>query len=117
MILTGNTPPFHITQPSTDNYVQIVSPTATMATLTCSLNVTIPTNMGVQWTRVTRGKKFLNSGDRTGNTTTTTIVIRQPSDNDVYQCLFSDTSGSNWAAARHIKLRIPGMFVDTRSKI
>ena len=116
MMLTGNTPPFHITQPSTDNYVQIVSPTAAMATLACSLNVTILTNMAVQWTRV-HDKKLLNSGDRPDNTTTTTIVIRQPSDADVYQCLFSDTSGSNWAAARHIKLRIPSMFVDTRSKI
>ena len=116
MILTGNTPPFHITQPSTDNYVQIVSPTATMATLTCSLNVTSLNKIAVQWTRI-RGKKWLNSVDRTGNTTTTTIVIHQPLDTDVYQCLFSDTSGSNWAAARHIKLRIPSMFVDTRSKI
>ena len=117
MMLTGNTPPFHITQPSTDNYVQIVSPTATTATLACSLNVTILINMAVQWTRV-RGKKLLDSGDRPANTTTTTtIVIRQPLDADVYQCLFSDSSGSNWAAARHIKLRIPSMFVDTRSKI
>ena len=116
MMLTGNTPPFHITQPSTDNYIQIISPTATMATLTCSLNVTILTNMAVQWTRV-RGKKLLNSGDRPDNTTTTTIVIHQPLDADVYQCLFSDTGGSNWAAARHIKLHIPSMFVDTRSKI
>ena len=72
--------------------------------------------MAVQWTRV-RGNKLLNSGDRPANITTTTIVIRQPLDADVYQCLFSDTSGSNWAVARHIKLRIPSMFVDTRSKI
>ena len=49
MVFTGNTAPFHITQPSTDNDIQIVSPTATMATLTCSLNITIPFGMFIIW--------------------------------------------------------------------
>ena len=50
MVFTGNTAPYHITQPSTDNDVQIVSPTATMATLTCSLNITFPSTVIVFWT-------------------------------------------------------------------
>ena len=40
-MFTGNTAPYHITQPSTDNDVQIVSPTATLTSITCSLNVTL----------------------------------------------------------------------------
>ena len=47
-MFTGNTAPY-ITQPSTDNDVQIVSLTATMTTLICSLNITIPTNMFIFW--------------------------------------------------------------------
>ena len=114
MLFTGNTPPFHITQPSTDNDVQIVSPTATMATLTCSLNVTIPSSMIVQWTH---NNQRLPSGDPTGNTTTLVIDDFQPSDVDVYQCLFSDIFDSKWILTRNINLLVPSTFVDTLSKI
>ena len=46
---TGNTASYHFTQPSTDYDVQIVSPTATMAVISCSLNITIPSNILVLW--------------------------------------------------------------------
>ena len=49
VLFTGNTAPYHITQPSTDNDVQIVSPTATMTSITCSLNITIPSTVIVIW--------------------------------------------------------------------
>ena len=113
MILTGNAPPYHITQPSIDNDVQIVTPTATMATLTCSLNVTIPSSMVVQWIG---NNHPLLSGDQTGNTTTLEIENFQSSDVGVYQCLFSDAFGSGWILTRNIILLIPSMFVDTLSE-
>ena len=114
MLLTGNTPHFHIIQPSTDNDVQIVSPTATMATLTCSLNVTIPSSMIVQWTH---NNQRLPSDDIIGNATTLVIENFQPSDVGVYQCLFSDIFASKWILTRNIKLCFPGMFVDTLSSL
>ena len=49
MVFTGNAAPYHITQPSTDYDVQIVSSTATMANLICSLNVTIPSSVVSFW--------------------------------------------------------------------
>ena len=111
-MFTGNTPPYHITQPSTDNDVQIVSPTATMATLTCALNVTIPPSMIVQWTR---DNQRLPSEEPIDNATTTSLVIEnfQSSDVGVYQCLFSDIFASKWILTRNINLLVPSMFVDT----
>ena len=87
-MFTGNTAPYHITQPSTDNDVQIVSPTATMATLICSLNITIPSTVIVAWLH--NNTNFVNSRQitQTGNTTTLLIQNLQPSDAGDYQCVF-----------------------------
>ena len=49
MPVTGNPVPYHITQPSTNDYVQIVSPDATQLTLMCSLNITISSGMTITW--------------------------------------------------------------------
>ena len=87
----GNEAPYNITQPSTDNDVQIV--TATMATLTCSLNDTIPPTMMITWTHNNTITIPINQTSTTGNTTTLTIENPQSSDDGVYQCVFNDTAG------------------------
>ena len=104
----GNEAPYRITQPSTNNDVQIVSPTATMATLTCSLNVTIPSNMIVLWIH---NGTFIRLGQtsKVGNTTTLTIKNVQSSDAGVYQCVFNDAFGSGWVLRRNTVLFITGM--------
>ena len=107
---TGNVPPFHITQPSTDSFVQLVSSTATMVKLTCSLNVTIPSTMIVQWTRV-RDNQPLPLGDPTGNTTTLVIESFRQSDAGVYQCLFSDVAIDGWVLTRIITIQVNSKYV------
>ena len=42
--------PYYITQPSTNDYVQTVSPDEAVMSLTCLLNVTIPAGMTITWT-------------------------------------------------------------------
>ena len=104
MISTGSTAPFHITQPSTDNDVQIVSPTATMATLTCSLNITITVAVLVRWS-------FNNGNLMTGSTNgnTARLQIRNlAAAAGVYQCVFTDIS-DGWQIRRNIRLNITGM--------
>ena len=105
IIFTGNTAPYHITQPSTDNDVQIVSPTATMTSITCSLNITIPSTVIILWLH-----NNSNAVSGTPNGDSTTLVIRnpQPSDAGVYQCVFSDLDGG-WAIRRNVRFVIPGM--------
>ena len=110
-MFTGITAPFHITQPSTDNDVQIVSPTATMATLTCSLNVTIPSNAAVTWRHNNTVNILLSQVSTTGSTTTLTIGNPQSSDAGDYECIFNDVVGSGWILRRNIILLITGMYV------
>ena len=110
MVFTGNTAPYHITQPSTDNDVQIVSPTATMTTLTCSLNITIPSTVIVTWLHNTNLITDLSQITQTGNTTTLLIENLQPSDAGVYQCVFNDVVGSGWSPRRNLRLIIAGML-------
>ena len=112
----GNTAPYHITQPSTDNDVQIVSPTTTMATLMCSLNVTIPSSAIVSWTHDTNPIPN-NQSSTAGSTTTLTIESLQSSDAGVYQCMFNDAIGSGWVLRRNIILLITGMFVAIYMKL
>ena len=108
---TGNTAPYYITQPSTDNYVQMVSPTATMATLTCSLNITIPLRAVVFWIHNNTIAIHFNQTSTDGSTTTLTIENPQSSDDGVYQCVFNDAAGSGWVLRRNIILLITGMHI------
>ena len=117
MVFTGNTAPYRIIQPPTDNDVQIVSPTATMATLTCSLNVTIPSSAVAFWTHNSTITIPINQTSTTGNTTTLTIQNPQSSDNGVYQCVFNDFAGSGWALRRNIILLITSMLVCNYSSV
>ena len=107
----GNTAPYHITQPSTDNDVQIVSPTATMATLTCSLNVTISSSVVVFWIHNNTIVVPHNQSSTAGSTTTLTIGNLRSSDAGVYQCAFSFPFGGEWILRRNIILLITGMLV------
>ena len=110
MIFTGNTAPYHITQPSTDNDVQIVSPTATMATLTCSLNIIIPSTVIVTWSHNANFITDRSQITQTGNTTTLLIEDLQPSDAGDYECIFNDVIGSGWTLRRNIRLVVAGML-------
>jgi len=111
-MITGNTAPYHFTQPSTDNDVQIVSSTTTMANVTCSLNVTIPSNVIVLWRHNSNSAmtKSPNNATETGNTATLLIGNLQPSDAGVYQCRFNNPT-IGWVLRRNIRLFITGMFV------
>ena len=106
VIYTGNTAPFHITQPPV-NYVQIV--TVTTVNVTCSMNITIPSTMIVLWLHnntVIRGDRVSHGG----NITTLLINNFQPSDVGDYQCVFSDLL-SEWTIRRTTRLSINGMFM------
>ena len=111
MVFTGNTAPYHITQPSTDNDVQMVSPTATMTSVTCSLNITIPSTWLVTWSHNTSLITDLSQITTAGSTTTLLIEDLQPSDAGVYQCVFNDAAGSGWILSRNIRLFITGTYV------
>ena len=105
----GNTAPYRITQPSTDNDVQVVPPTATMATLTCSLNVTIPSTALVTWVHNNTITVPDIQVSRASSTITLTIGNLWSSDTGVYQCVFSDVFGSGWTLRRSIMLLIIGI--------
>ena len=94
MPVTGNLAPYHIAQPSTSDYVQIVSPDATQLTLMCSLNITIPSGMTITWLHndsiVTT---TMNQVDQNSNTVFLINGKLIPSDAGVYQCVFNDTTG------------------------
>ena len=114
MVFTGNTAPYHITQPSTDYDVQIVSSTETIATLICSLNIIIPSNVTVAWLHNGSNIKMTspNKATQTGNTAKLLIGDLQPSDAGVYQCVFD---GYGWTIRRNIRLIIIiGMFQDRK---
>ena len=119
MAFTDNQAPYHITQPSTDYDVQIVSSTATMANLICSLNVTISSSVVVIWMH--NGTILIpgNEITLTGNTTTLQIENLQLSDAGVYQCIFDDAfvDGSEWILRRNIRLLITGSYVYTYMKL
>ena len=113
MVFTGNTAPYHITQPSTDNDVQIVSPTATMTTLTCSLNITIPFGMFIFWNHNGNIATAASNRNAIQTSHSTTLLIQNPqsSDGGVYQCLFNNAVNDGWALRRNIRLFITSMFM------
>jgi len=110
----GNAAPYHFTQPLTDYDVQIVSPTATRANVTCSLNVTIPSNMIISWRH---NDSLVSVASPNNATQTAMLLIRnlQPSDAGVYQCVFSNTIPNGWVLRRNIRL-ITSMLVNKLPK-
>ena len=109
-VFTGNTAPFHIIEPLADNDVQIFPPTATMATLTCSLNITIPDTVAIVWAHNNNVITMAERVTKTGNTTTLLVENVQPSDAGDYQCAFNDALGSTWTLRRNIRVHIIGKF-------
>ena len=90
----GNSAPYYITQPSTNNYVQIVSPDAPRLTLMCSLNITIPSGMTITWLHDDCIKfNSTTQVDQNSNTASLLKGIPRPSDAGVYQCMFNDNAG------------------------
>ena len=110
ILFTGNAAPYRITEPSTNNDVQIVSPNATMTSITCSLNVTIPSTVIVTWSHNTSLITDRSQITTAGSTTTLLIGDLQSSDAGVYQCVFNDTAGSGRALRRNIRLIIIGKY-------
>ena len=114
MVSTGTRAPYHITQPSTDNDVQIVSSTATMTSLTCSLNTTIPSNIFVSWDH--NDKLAIAASNKnaiqTSHSSTLQIENPQSSDAGIYQCAFINTAiDRRWSLRRNIRLLITSMFL------
>ena len=83
-----------------------------MATLTCSLNITIPSGMIIFWRYDLSGVTTPRAvATTTGNTATLVINDLQQSDAGDYQCVFSDDpTASGWTLRRNIRLLITGMF-------
>ena len=108
----GNTAPFHITEPSIDNYIQIVTVSipANVAVM-CSLNIAIPSTITTLWIHNNTITIMSDRLSQTGNTTTLLISNFQPSDVGDYQCVFNDMLGSGWIIRRFIRLSINGMFM------
>ena len=100
MALTGNTAPYHITQPPIDNYEQIISPTATMTSLTCALNITITRDFIITWYH---NDSFVSTTPPRGNTATLVRTNLQPSHLGVYECTFIDAT-NQWNLRRNIIL-------------
>ena len=95
MYITGDTAPYHITQPPNNDYVQIVSPDVKNLTVMCSLNVTIPDGMIVTWLHngtIVIVNVVNNNNEGTNNAS---LKRGQPiaSHGGHYQCIFNDTVG------------------------
>ena len=111
------TAPYHIIQPPTDDYVQIVPANeepateepateepATNVTLNCSLSVNIPANMTITW--LYNGRVVESTITQVDQTTNAVQLTRRPQ-NGVYQCVFNDAVG--YILRRNITLL--GMYV------
>ena len=93
---TENEAPYHIIQPPADDYIQIFSPDAnnrTLVTLSCSLNISIPTGMTVTWLRDGKNLITQTQFNRPTNTATLSVLTRSNYDSDVFQCVFTNTAG------------------------
>ena len=96
VVSTENEAPYHIIQPPTDDHIQMAYPDAndrTLVTLSCSINITIPTGMTVTWLR--DGYHFITQTqfNRPTNIAMLAVLTRSNYDSDVYQCVFNDTAG------------------------
>ena len=102
MTFTGSTAPYHITQPSTDDYEQRISPSATTTTITCALSIAIPNTVIVIWTH-NDSLVIPDSIVITDNAVTLLIRDLQPSDLGDYECVFIDANNA-WRLKRTITL-------------
>ena len=85
-----------------------------MATLTCSLNVTIPSDMIIIWSHngsVVR----TDSVSRASKSTTLVIENFKPSDVGDYECKFNKAINNGWTLIRNIRLSIAGVSLHGES--
>ena len=75
-----------------------------MATLTCSLNVTIPSDMIIIWSH--NGSIRTDGVSRAGKSTTLVIEDPEPSDAGHYECQFNNVINNGWILIRNIRLFI-----------
>ena len=84
------TVPYYIIQPSTDDTVQIVPPTATRSfQVTCSLNVNIPVGMTITWSH--NGDVIFTITNTNTAVATNTVRLVTRFQAGVYQCAFNYT--------------------------
>ena len=81
-----------------------------MATLTCSLNITIPITGTNTWSHNNTDIP-LSQTRQTGNTFILLLQNLQPSDAGVYRCKFNDFANSGWKLERSIRLFITGIAI------
>ena len=96
MASTGNAIPYHIIQPPTDDYRQIVYPDAddiTVVTLRCSLNITIPDGMTVTWLRNDAIRLIQTQFTPPTNTATLLMGTKANDRLNLFQCVFNNTAG------------------------
>ena len=85
-----------------------------MATLTCSLNVTIPSNMIIIWSH--NGGLVRTDGVSTAGKSTTLVIENfEPSDVGNYECQFNDVINNGWTLIRNIRLSIAGVSLHGES--
>ena len=79
-----------------------------MASVTCSLNITIPSTMVVLWTH-NNSNVLSPEVIKTANARTLVIRNFQTSDAGVYQCVFNDALVSEWTLRRNTEVK--GKFI------
>ena len=97
MVTTGDAVPYHIIQPSTDDYIQIFFPDVNyriIVALSCSLNVSIPANMTVTWLRNDRVLLTQTQFYASANTSTLFVYKSYNQFNVLeFECVFNNTAG------------------------
>ena len=91
-----------------DGYTQVVPPTTSLTTLTCSLNDTIPPSVEVTWFH--NDSIIIIPGIVTQTGSTTTLLLQNLQSSSVagtYQCVFND-SINGWTLKRSTVLLITG---------
>ena len=85
-----------------------------MATLTCSLNITIPFNRFITWDHNGNIATTASNKNATQNSHSTTLLIENPQSSDVglYRCKFNNAVNDGWVLRRNIRLLITSKYVN-----